>query len=71
MQNKLKIWSDAKSIIKSRIGEIAFNTWFGPIKIKVDKTKNFTIELPDNFFKEWFINHYLELTNSVIRDLGG
>ena len=71
MQNKLKIWSDAKSIIKSRIGEVAFNTWFGPIKIKSDKTKNFTIELPDNFFKEWFTNHYLELTNSVIKDLGG
>ena len=69
MQEISKIWSSAQEIIKTRIGDVAFNTWFGPIKIKGDTTKNLSLELPDNFFKEWFINHYLELTNSVVKDL--
>ena len=64
MQEIAKIWSSAQKIIKSRIGDIAFNTWFGPIKIKGDKDDKGTkiiIEMPDNFFKEWFTSHYLAL----------
>ncbi|MDD5617597.1 MAG: chromosomal replication initiator protein DnaA [Candidatus Omnitrophica bacterium] len=70
-QDITKIWSATQNTIKSRIGEIAFNTWFGPIKIKGDKTKNLTLEVPDNFFKEWFVSHYLELTSSTVRELAG
>ncbi|MBL7130326.1 MAG: chromosomal replication initiator protein DnaA [Candidatus Omnitrophica bacterium] len=72
MQEISKIWSSAQKIIKSRIGDMAFNAWFGPIKIKREKgdnATNLTLELPDNFFKEWFINHYLELVGSVVKDL--
>lgn len=74
MQEIAKIWSSAQKIIKSRIGDMAFNTWFGPIKIKGEKDDKGTkiiIELPDNFFKEWFTNHYLELVDSVVKDLTG
>ncbi|MDD5004945.1 MAG: chromosomal replication initiator protein DnaA [Candidatus Omnitrophica bacterium] len=66
-----KIWSSAQDAIKTRIGDIAFNTWFGPVKIKSDKTNNLTLELPDNFFKEWFTDHYLELTSAVVKELAG
>ena len=69
MQEIQKIWSSAKDVIKSRIGEVAFSTWFGPIKIKGDSIKNLALELPDNFFKDWFINHYLDLTTSVVKEL--
>jgi chromosomal replication initiator protein len=71
MQDVNKIWSDAQAAIKSRIGEIPFSTWFGPVKIKSDKPKNLTLEVPDIFFKDWFANHYLELTSSVVKELAG
>lgn len=71
MQDIAKIWSEAQNTIKSRIGEIAFNTWFGPIKIKSGKTKNLTLEVPDSFFKEWFMTHYLGLTSLAVKELSG
>jgi chromosomal replication initiator protein len=70
-QDITKIWNETQDAIKSRIGEIAFNTWFGPLRIKSDKTKNLTLEVPDNFFKEWFISHYLELVSTTVRELAG
>jgi chromosomal replication initiator protein len=71
VQDITKIWGEAQNNIKSRIGDIAFNTWFGPVKIKSDKTKNLVLEVPDNFFKEWFISHYLELTGLAVRECAG
>ncbi|MDD5292419.1 MAG: DnaA N-terminal domain-containing protein, partial [Candidatus Omnitrophica bacterium] len=71
MQDITKIWSQAQTAIKSRIGEIAFNTWFGTVKIKGDKANNLTLEVPDSFFKEWFTTHYLELTNAAVKEASG
>jgi len=71
MQDITKIWNQAQAAIKARIGDIAFNTWFGPIKIKGDKANNLTLEIPDNFFKDWFTTHYLELTNSAVKEASG
>ena len=69
MQNISTLWSEAKNIIKTRVGDVAFSTWFGSIKIKEDKSDCLMLEVPDNFFKEWFIDHYLELIDSVIKTL--
>ncbi|MFH1621772.1 MAG: chromosomal replication initiator protein DnaA [Candidatus Omnitrophota bacterium] len=74
MQEIAKIWPKAQNIIKSRIGEVAFNTWFGPVKTKEgksDKNTRLVLEVPDKFFQEWFTNHYLDLVGSVIKDLAG
>jgi chromosomal replication initiator protein len=73
MQDLIKTWNAAQKIIKARIGDIAFSTWFGPVQIKEIKAgepKKLTLELPDNFFREWFENHYLELVNSVLQEIG-
>jgi len=60
-------WEKSKPIIKNRIGEVAFNAWFGSIHVKeADETK-LVLEVPDNFFKEWFTSHYLELLEEVIQ----
>ena len=71
MQELSKIWSGAQKTIRSRIGDIAFNTWFGPIKIKKGggQDAKIILELPDNFFKEWFTSHYLNLVSSVVNEL--
>lgn len=67
MANLIKLWESAQHTIKSRIGEVAFNTWFGSIIAKEAEPHHLILEVPDNFFKEWFSNHYLELLNGVIR----
>lgn len=69
MQNLSNIWSSVQNVVKSRIGEVAFNAWFGPVRIKEEKPNCIVLEVPDNFFKEWFINHYLELINSALKGL--
>ena len=65
----LKLWDKAKTLVKDHIGEVAFNTWFGAVKPKIKDSANLIIEVPDNFFKEWFCNHYLELLKEIMRSL--
>ena len=66
MSNILKLWESAQDTIKSRIGDVAFNTWFGSINAKEGDAQHLILEVPDNFFKEWFTNHYLELVSNVL-----
>jgi len=72
MQEITKIWSEAKPIIKSQIGDMAFKSWFGPLKIKGERSEKeikINIECPDKFFSDWVNDHYRELVSGVLRDL--
>jgi len=57
----IEIWNKVQEYIKERIGLITFEAWFLPLKCKEAKEQKLTLEAPDNFFKDWVINHYLNL----------
>ena len=63
------IWPAAQEIIKKQIGDVAFETWFGPIKVEILSPNKVLIGVPDNFFKDWFSQHYLDLVKSAIGSL--
>ena len=54
----LKVWPEAQRFIKEKIGDTAFETWFGFVKTKAIDAKTVSIEAPDEFFKEWLIKNY-------------
>ena len=67
--NILTIWSKAEREIRSKIGTEAFRTWFHSIGIKEKAPDTLLIEAPDEFFKNWFIEHYLVLIQDSLKNL--
>jgi len=66
MEELVKNWSEILSAMRAKIGDVAFDTWFGPIKSKFSKPNAIIIEVPDDFFRDWFVQHYLDLLKSTI-----
>ncbi len=53
------IWDTICDTIKTRIGETAFEAWVKPIRATTNlDNKAIQLEVPNEFFKEWVIQHY-------------
>lgn len=60
------IWGECLEIIKTRVGEKGFNTWFKPI-IPIGLNNNaLTIQVPSQFFYEWLEEHYVAVLKEAI-----
>lgn len=66
----LSNWETAKISIKNAIGETSYATWFSNINVAVTENK-LTLATPDQFFKDWIIDHYLDLIQKTLHDLRG
>lgn len=64
----LDLWSKAEQEIKGKIGNEAFQSWFSPIEVKQQAQDTLIIEAPDEFFKNWFIEHYLILIKDSLKN---
>lgn len=60
------IWHNCLNIIKGRVGQQSFNTWFAPIKPLSFRNKVLTIQVPSQFFYEWLEEHYVYLLREAI-----
>ncbi|HOW35324.1 MAG TPA: chromosomal replication initiator protein DnaA [Candidatus Omnitrophota bacterium] len=61
------IWEKIQGPIKERIGSTAYETWFSPLRAEEKTPETLIIQTPDDFFKNWVIEHYLDLiTDSVL-----
>ena len=67
--NSLNIWEKAKNVIKEKIGAISYETWFSAILVKENDLENLTIETPDEFFKNWIVEHYLKIIEETLIEL--
>ena len=67
MQEFTKTWSEILSSIRAKIGDVAFDTWFGPVKSKLSKPDKIILQVPDDFFKSWFVQHYFDLLKTALR----
>ncbi|HKJ68828.1 MAG TPA: chromosomal replication initiator protein DnaA [bacterium] len=65
------IWQECLQLIRGRVPDQTFETWFKPIEpVGLDKEK-LTVQVPSHFFYEWIENHYKELMNSVLQQVSG
>ena len=72
MESKhVTLWADCLNIVKDNVSENAFNTWFQPIvPLKYDG-KDFTIQVPSQFFYEYLEEKYADLIHaSLTRVIG-
>jgi chromosomal replication initiator protein len=59
--NSQDIWSGAQGLIRDKVGNTAYETWFSTLRAK-DKNPNLLLlEAPDEFFKSWVEEHYRDL----------
>ncbi|MBU2540311.1 MAG: chromosomal replication initiator protein DnaA [Candidatus Omnitrophica bacterium] len=63
-----KVWASALKNIENVVGQTAIETWFAPIQAKLLENK-FILEVPDEFFKDWVIQHYLKLIKSALEEV--
>lgn len=65
---KNKLWIATLEKIEKTIGQTAFETWFAPIQATSEQGK-FILEVPDTFFKDWVIQHYLALIKNALLEI--
>ena len=63
----LSVWESAQLDLKEKIGPHAYETWFSNLKITEKIPETITIETPDDFFKNWIIDNYLDLIQQSLK----
>ena len=59
-------WEKVQEEIKSKIGGPSYETWLSTIHVQEKNTETLIIETPDDFFKNWIIEHYQSLLENVL-----
>jgi len=62
----LAVWEKIQDPIKEKIGTTTYDTWFSSLQAKAKDEKTLILETPDEFFKNWIIEHYLSLIQDAI-----
>ena len=53
----IDVWQKAQDPIKAAIGSTSYDTWFSNLKA-VDAGGKIRVQAPDEFFKNWIVEHY-------------
>jgi chromosomal replication initiator protein len=64
----IKIWESAQGSIKSQVGESSYETWLANLNPKEKNHDTLLLETPDEFFKNWIIDHYLSVIQKAVAD---
>lgn len=61
-----EIWDKSLELIRERLNNQAFNTWFKPIKKASINEEKLFLQVPNKFFEDWIRDNYLELIESAV-----
>jgi len=61
------IWKQAQNEIKSKVGNTSYETWFSTVQAKEKEPNILVIETPDDFFKNWIIEHYQDFIYNTLK----
>jgi chromosomal replication initiator protein len=64
----IKVWESAQGIIKSQVGESSYETWLANLNPKEKSPDTLLLETPDEFFKNWIIDHYLPVIKKAVTE---
>lgn len=65
------IWNDIQPDIREKIGGTSYDTWFASLRIKQKDPYTLIIEAPDDFFKNWLVDHYKDFILNIVREKTG
>ncbi len=64
------IWEDLLNYVRSQIPDVEFRTWFKQVKALGIENGVFMIGVPHSFARDWLKNHYSDVLEQGLRDLG-
>ncbi len=65
------LWRKANDRLREELGQVAFETWIGPLSFVGLQGRTVTIEAPNRFFRDWVTERYLaNLTKSLSGEAG-
>jgi len=56
--NLVSSWESIQQKLREKIGDTSYETWFTAIRVKEKTPQTLLIETPDEFFKNWIVEHY-------------
>ena len=62
----MESWNRALNWIRDKLSEQVFETWFSPIELKTLDDDCAVLEVPNNFFKEWLSNNYIDFIQEAL-----
>jgi len=67
----MEAWEKALAAIRGKLSDQVFETWFAPIAAEELAQDRIALSVPNNFFKEWLANNYLELIREALQQETG
>ncbi len=64
--NLASLWEQSQQQIREKIGSASYETWFSAIRVKEKNPQTLIIEAPDDFFKNWILEHYRHFIEEII-----
>ncbi|MCA9393537.1 MAG: chromosomal replication initiator protein DnaA [Candidatus Omnitrophica bacterium] len=61
-----EIWEKAQTDIRAKVGDTSYETWFSTVQAKEKDPGTLVIETPDDFFKNWIIEHYRDFIHDTL-----
>ncbi len=71
LKNAIEIWEKAKDLIREKVNPQTFETWFRPTKGIGIADNTLMLEVPNSFFKDWLLEHHLELIRATLKNISG
>ena len=63
------LWQEAQIHIQNKIGPSSYETWFSTIHVHEKGEDTLVIETPDDFFKNWLVEHYKTFIEEILNNL--
>ena len=61
----MDIWTRVLDLIRKRITERPYQTWFEPTRLLKEEDGRLTVEVPNQLFQQWLNTTYGELLHEV------
>ncbi len=65
----LDVWKKTQKSLREQIGETSYETWFSSLSVREKNPETLVIGTPDEFFKNWIIEHYLNIIETTVGTL--
>jgi chromosomal replication initiator protein len=54
-----ELWQGVLNQLRERLGNQNFETWIRPIRVKESSNDEISLEVPNKFFRDWLVEHFL------------
>ena len=65
------VWNRVLDLLLERTNESNFNLWFKPIRFVGVRASIWTLCVPNRFFRDWIIDHYLDVLERTLFEATG